>query len=68
MKKLIWIFVLMILFSGCKNVLDNKINKENFVKVRELINKSDTIKDLKKQYLIDKMSEDVAANELIFIY
>jgi uncharacterized protein YceK len=67
MKKLIWIFVLMILFSGCKNVLDNKINKENFVKVRELINKSDTIKDLKKQYLIDKMSEDVAANELIFI-
>jgi len=64
MKKTIWIIILSVLFTGCKNVLNNKINKENFVKVREFITKSDTIKELKKQYLIDKMSEDVAANEL----
>lgn len=64
MKKLIWIIVATVLFTGCKNVLDNKINKENFVKVKEFITKSDTIKELKKQYLIDKLSEDVAANEL----
>lgn len=64
MRKLFWFFVAVVLFTSCKNTLDSKVNAENFVKVKEFINKSDTIKELKKQYLIDKMSEDVAANEL----
>lgn len=45
-----------LLFTNCTNVLDKTISVEDFPKVKELISKSDTLKEMEKEYIIDQIS------------
>ena len=52
------------LLASCKSVLDKKIGKEDFNEIKDLISKSDTLKELKKKFILDKLSVYVGAAEL----
>ncbi len=45
-----------LLLTNCTNVLDKTINAEDFPKVKELISKSDTLKEMEKNYIIDQIA------------
>ena len=41
-----------LMITSCTSTLDKPLNKEDFEKVKELVNKDETLKEMKKKYII----------------
>ncbi|MBN1989675.1 MAG: hypothetical protein JW783_09795 [Bacteroidales bacterium] len=53
-----------LMLSSCTNMLDKPLNKEDFEKVKELVNADQTLKEMKKKYIIDNLSMYLGFSEL----
>lgn len=53
-----------LVFTSCTNLLDKPLNKEDFEKVKELVNSDETLKEMKKMYIIDNLSTYLGFAEL----
>lgn len=53
-----------LVFTSCTNLLDKPLNKEDFEKVKELVNSDETLKEMKKKYIIDNLSTYLGFAEL----
>lgn len=58
------LFFICIAFYGCGGIVENKINKEDYSSVKDLISKSDTLSEKKKKYLIAKMCLEIGLAEM----
>lgn len=63
-KNLLLAFAFIFLLTNCKSVLDKPINKDDFTHVKNIISKSDTLNQLKKNYIIDKLAITVGGAEI----
>ena len=52
-NQLLFVFFISIIFSSCNNILNKPLNKEDFEKVKKIINNDNTIKNMKKKYILD---------------
>jgi len=53
-----------LMITSCTSTLDKPLNKEDFEKVKELVNKDETLKEMKKKYIIDNLSMYLGFSEL----
>lgn len=53
-----------LVFTSCTNLLDKPLNKEDFEKVKELVDNDKTLKEMKKKYIIDNLSMYLGFSEL----
>lgn len=56
--------IVSLVLSSCTNTLDKPLNKEDFEKVKELVNADQTLKEMKKKYIIDNLSMYLGFSEL----
>jgi glutaredoxin-related protein len=53
-----------LVFTSCTNLLDKPLNKEDFENVKELVNNDETLKEMKKKYIVDNLSTYLGFAEL----
>lgn len=53
-----------LIFSSCKNTFNKPLNKDDFEKVKELLNDDMTLKPMKKKYIIDNLSMYLGFSDL----
>ncbi|MGQ1788491.1 MULTISPECIES: hypothetical protein [unclassified Saccharicrinis] len=53
-----------LVFTSCTNILNKPLNKEDFEKVKELVNNDETLKEMEKKYVIDNLSTYLGFAEL----
>jgi len=56
--------IVSLVLTSCTNTLDKPLNKEDFEKVKELVNADQTLKEMKKKYIIDNLSMYLGFSEL----
>lgn len=66
LNKLILAFGLItsLLFTSCTKLLDKPLNGEDFEEVKVLVNNDETLKEIKKKYIIDNLSMFLGFSEI----
>lgn len=65
MKKVIGVLVMAVLFlTSCTNIMNSKLNADDFTQVKEEINSTEEYSSMKKSYIIDNLSIQVGVAEL----
>jgi hypothetical protein len=67
-NQLLFVFFISIIFSSCNNILNKPLNKEDFEKVKKIINNDNTIKNMKKKYILDNLSTYIDFSELSKVF
>jgi len=65
-KYILLIFVFISSLSvSCKNVLDKPLNRKDFLKIEEKIMADQSLKEMKKKYIIDNLSLILGFSDLV---
>ena len=63
-KILLLVVCLMVFITGCKNALDKPLNKEDFGKIKEIVNADENLKEMQKKFIIDNLTMYLGFSEI----